>query len=174
MTSYHTQIHTKSPYLANTHNHGTHSPSTKSCKKSTNSPNKYKTASGTQQSQNPNGFHDQTLTPPPKTDPHPPTHPNSNPSPNPPSIQPPHKTNPNHNHPTMAGPPHPPIPSLIDPSIFTELKSKIEQESHVRQTLLDIVKELWEDVSQAQGMLSRIHYTPRRNCTSLAREIGVS
>lgn len=55
--------------------------------------------------------------------------------------------------------------SIIDPKIFDELKSKLEQETEIRQELGQISEVLEKDTAYAQGLLSRIHSTPRTECT---------
>lgn len=54
--------------------------------------------------------------------------------------------------------------SLLDPSIFEYLQSKIEEETEVRDTLSQIVQRLDRIVASAQGLLSRVHSTPRSRC----------
>ena len=53
---------------------------------------------------------------------------------------------------------------LLDPSIFSYLKDKIEEETQVRDTLTQIVQRLERAVASAQGLLSRVHSTPRARC----------
>lgn len=55
-------------------------------------------------------------------------------------------------------------PTLLDPSIFASLDSKIEEEAQVRDTLTQIVQKLERSVASAQGLLSRVHSTPRARC----------
>ncbi|KND88391.1 Translin [Tolypocladium ophioglossoides CBS 100239] len=50
---------------------------------------------------------------------------------------------------------------LLDPSIFANLESKLEEETQVRDTLTQIVQRLERAVASAQGLLSRVHSTPR-------------
>ncbi|KAK1770922.1 Translin [Phialemonium atrogriseum] len=52
-------------------------------------------------------------------------------------------------------------PTMIDPLIFDLLKSKLEEETKIRQDLSQIVEQLERHVSYAQGVLSRVHSTPR-------------
>jgi len=54
--------------------------------------------------------------------------------------------------------------SLIDPSLFDQLKTKIEEDSKIRQDLSDIVEILGQQVAFTQGLLSRVHSTPRSQC----------
>jgi len=58
---------------------------------------------------------------------------------------------------------------MIDPQIFDQLKSKLEEETQVRRDLSLIVEELEREVSYAQGVLSRVHSTPRADCASSTR-----
>lgn len=55
---------------------------------------------------------------------------------------------------------------MIDPKLFDELKSKLDEDTEVRRELGRIVEELEKDVSYALGVLSRVHSTPRDYCTS--------
>ena len=55
---------------------------------------------------------------------------------------------------------------FLDPSIFESLKANIEEESQVREALTQIVQRLERAVGQAQGLLSRVHSTPRSRCES--------
>ena len=50
---------------------------------------------------------------------------------------------------------------LLDPSIFANLESRLEEETQVRDTLTQIVQRLERAVASAQGLLSRVHSTPR-------------
>lgn len=53
---------------------------------------------------------------------------------------------------------------MIDPALFDELKSKIEEDTSVRKELDQILDDLNQQVSFTQGVLSRIHSTPRTKC----------
>lgn len=53
---------------------------------------------------------------------------------------------------------------LLDPAIFDFLKSKIDEEQQVRDDLTQIVQKLERATSFAQGLLSRVHGTPRSQC----------
>lgn len=57
-------------------------------------------------------------------------------------------------------------PPMIDPALFDQLKSKIEEDTNVRKQLDQIVDALNQHVSYTQGVLSRIHATPRSKCTA--------
>jgi hypothetical protein len=54
--------------------------------------------------------------------------------------------------------------SLLDPSIFDYLKSKLDEETEVKDTLNTIVQRLERAVASAQAILSRVHSTPRARC----------
>jgi len=56
---------------------------------------------------------------------------------------------------------------LLDPSIFAYLESRIEEETAVRDQLTQLVQRLEKAVAAAQGLLSRVHSTPRAKCASL-------
>ncbi|GAB0138396.1 hypothetical protein EsDP_00006631 [Epichloe bromicola] len=61
--------------------------------------------------------------------------------------------------------------TLLDPSIFSYLESKIEEESQVRDTLTQIVQKLERTVASAQGLLSRVHSTPRARYPVLVEQV---
>ncbi|KAK3328021.1 Translin [Cercophora scortea] len=52
-------------------------------------------------------------------------------------------------------------PPMIDPALFDQLKTKIEEDTSVRKELDQIIDELNQHVAYTQGVLSRIHSTPR-------------
>jgi hypothetical protein len=54
--------------------------------------------------------------------------------------------------------------TMVDPQLFDQLKSKIEEDNKVRQELGQITEKLDREVAYAQGVLSRIHSTPRSKC----------
>ena len=58
-------------------------------------------------------------------------------------------------------------PPMIDPALFDQLKSKIEEDASVRKELDQILDDLNQHVSFTQGVLSRIHSTPRAKCVFL-------
>ncbi|OAA39458.1 Translin family protein [Metarhizium rileyi] len=64
-----------------------------------------------------------------------------------------------------------PQPSLLDPSIFSYLESKLEEETQVRDTLTQIVQKLERTVASAQGLLSRVHATPRSRYPALVEQV---
>ncbi|KAM6528756.1 Translin-1 [Fusarium falciforme] len=53
---------------------------------------------------------------------------------------------------------------LLDPSIFAHLQEKIDEETRVRDNLTQIIQRLERAVATAQGLLSRVHSTPRARC----------
>ena len=53
---------------------------------------------------------------------------------------------------------------LINPELFAQLKTKIEADSAIKKELDQIVDELNQNVAYTQGVLSRIHSTPRSKC----------
>ena len=55
---------------------------------------------------------------------------------------------------------------MIDPQIFDQLKEKLDEESKVHKSLSEIVDQLETQIAYAQGLLSRIHGTPRAECMS--------
>lgn len=55
--------------------------------------------------------------------------------------------------------------SLLDPTIFSDLEAKLEEETIVRDSLSQIIQRLDRAVSLSQGLLSKVHGTPRSNCT---------
>lgn len=61
--------------------------------------------------------------------------------------------------------------TLLDPSIFSYLESKIEEESQVRDALTQIVQKLERTVASAQGLLSRVHSTPRARYPALVEQV---
>lgn len=56
---------------------------------------------------------------------------------------------------------------MIDPALFDQLKNKIEEDTSVRKELDHILDELNPHVAFTQGVLSRIHSTPRSKCLFL-------
>lgn len=53
---------------------------------------------------------------------------------------------------------------MIDPALFDQLKSKIEEDTSIRKELDQILDDLNQHVSFTQGLQSRIHSTPRSKC----------
>jgi hypothetical protein len=53
---------------------------------------------------------------------------------------------------------------LILPQVFDDLKSKIEEETEVRQNLGKLSDEVEKQNAYALGLLSRIHSLPRAQC----------
>ncbi|KAL6815450.1 Translin [Trichoderma sp. SZMC 28013] len=64
-----------------------------------------------------------------------------------------------------------PPPALLDPSIFTSLEAKLEEETQIRDTLSQIIQRLDRVVATAQGLLSRVHSTPRSRYPQLVSQI---
>lgn len=53
---------------------------------------------------------------------------------------------------------------LLDPAIFSHLQEKIDEEATVRDNLTQIIQRLERAAATAQGLLSRVHSTPRARC----------
>lgn len=53
---------------------------------------------------------------------------------------------------------------MIDPEIFEHLKAKIDEDTQAKDELTQIVQKLERDVAYTQGLLSRVHSTPRASC----------
>ncbi|EAQ90756.1 hypothetical protein CHGG_02691 [Chaetomium globosum CBS 148.51] len=62
-------------------------------------------------------------------------------------------------------------PPMIDPALFDELKTKIEEDTNIRKELDQILDDLNQQVSFTQGVLSRIHSTPRESDSTLLSQI---
>ncbi|KAK3946026.1 Translin [Diplogelasinospora grovesii] len=62
-------------------------------------------------------------------------------------------------------------PPMIDPALFDQLKSKVEEDTLVRKELDQIIDELAQRVSYVQGVLSRIHGTPRSKYPSFLSQV---
>lgn len=56
---------------------------------------------------------------------------------------------------------------MIDPEIFEHLKAKIDEDTQAKDELTQIVQRLERDVAYTQGLLSRVHSTPRASCMPL-------
>lgn len=56
---------------------------------------------------------------------------------------------------------------MIDPALFDQLKENIEKDGSIRKDLEKIIEELNQHVSYTQGVLTKIHSTPRSKCTVL-------
>lgn len=61
----------------------------------------------------------------------------------------------------------PPPPTLLDPSIFASLEAKLEEETQIRDAISQLVQRLDRSVATAQGLLSRVHSTPRARCKGI-------
>lgn len=55
-------------------------------------------------------------------------------------------------------------PAMIDPALFDQLKESIEKDGSIRKDLEQIIEELNQNVSYTQGVLTKIHSTPRSKC----------
>ncbi|KAL7810325.1 Translin [Trichoderma aethiopicum] len=64
-----------------------------------------------------------------------------------------------------------PPPTLLDPSIFASLEAKLEEETQIRDTLAQLVQRLDRSVATAQGLLSRVHSTPRSRYPQLVAQV---
>ena len=53
---------------------------------------------------------------------------------------------------------------MIDPALFGQLAARIEEDSSVKKELDQIIDELNQRVAFTQGVLSKIHSTPRSRC----------
>ncbi|KAK7722153.1 Translin-1 [Diaporthe eres] len=60
---------------------------------------------------------------------------------------------------------------MIDPQIFEHLKSKIDEDTKARDDLNGIIQKLERDVSYTQGLLSRVHSTPRSHHPALLSQV---
>ncbi|KAK5657341.1 hypothetical protein OQA88_3406 [Cercophora sp. LCS_1] len=60
---------------------------------------------------------------------------------------------------------------MIDPELFDQLRAKIEHDTVIRKELDKIVDDLSQAVSYTQGLLSRIHSTPRSKYSTLLPQI---
>ncbi|KAF3762888.1 Translin [Cryphonectria parasitica EP155] len=63
---------------------------------------------------------------------------------------------------------------MIDPQIFEHLKTKIDEDTQARDELTQIIQKLERDVSYTQGLLSRVHSTPRSAYPALLSQVEVS
>ncbi|TPX10765.1 uncharacterized protein E0L32_008334 [Thyridium curvatum] len=60
---------------------------------------------------------------------------------------------------------------MIDAKLFEQLKAKIDEDIQVRDDLSQVVQKLERDVSYAQGILSRVHSTPRSSYASFLPQV---
>ncbi|KAK1247479.1 hypothetical protein MKX07_002388 [Trichoderma sp. CBMAI-0711] len=65
----------------------------------------------------------------------------------------------------------PPPPTLLDPSIFASLEAKLEEETQIRDAISQLVQRLDRSVATAQGLLSRVHSTPRARYPQLVAQV---
>lgn len=62
--------------------------------------------------------------------------------------------------------------SLIDPALFAQLKAQMEGDARIKKELNPLVDELAEHVAYTQGMLSRVHSTPRSEYPALLNQVS--
>ncbi|KAF4506425.1 hypothetical protein G6O67_006514 [Ophiocordyceps sinensis] len=60
---------------------------------------------------------------------------------------------------------------LLDPSIFAYLEAKVDEETQARDAVGQIVQRLDRAVAAAQGLLSRVHSTPRSRYAELVAQV---
>ncbi|KAK3403016.1 Translin [Sordaria brevicollis] len=60
---------------------------------------------------------------------------------------------------------------MIDPALFDQLKDSIEKDSSIRKDLEQIIEELNQNVSYTQGVLTKIHSTPRSKYDALLSQV---
>ncbi|KAF4458760.1 hypothetical protein FALBO_14497 [Fusarium albosuccineum] len=60
---------------------------------------------------------------------------------------------------------------LLDPSLFSHLQEKLDEETRVRENLTQIIQRLERAVATAQGLLSRVHSTPRARFPALVSQV---
>ncbi|KAM7191478.1 Translin [Naviculisporaceae sp. PSN 640] len=60
---------------------------------------------------------------------------------------------------------------LIDPELFSQLKAKIEADSIVKKDLDQIIDDLSQHVAYTQGVLTKIHSTPRSEYPGLLAQV---
>ena len=53
---------------------------------------------------------------------------------------------------------------MIDPALFDSLKSQMDEDIQVRDELSHIIQSFEREIAYAQGVLSRVHSTPRTQC----------
>ncbi|PSR83915.1 Translin [Coniella lustricola] len=63
---------------------------------------------------------------------------------------------------------------MIDPQIFEHLKAKIDEDTQTRDELTQIIQKLERDVSYTQGVLSRVHSTPRSTYPAFLPQVDTS
>ncbi|KAK1999237.1 translin [Colletotrichum falcatum] len=64
-----------------------------------------------------------------------------------------------------------PASRLLDPQIFEHLKNKIDEDQQVRDQMSQTVQKLDRAISYVQGLLSRIHATPREQYGPLLSDV---
>ena len=55
---------------------------------------------------------------------------------------------------------------LLDPAIFAALTRDLEEETRVSESPSQTVRQLNQAVGEVQGLLSKVHSTPRSECES--------
>ncbi|KAJ3485756.1 hypothetical protein NLG97_g6751 [Lecanicillium saksenae] len=61
--------------------------------------------------------------------------------------------------------------SLLDPSIFASLETKLEEETQIRDSLTQILQRLERSIGAAQGLLTKVHSTPRASYPQLVTQL---
>lgn len=61
---------------------------------------------------------------------------------------------------------------MIDPALFEQLKTKIEQDSRARDDINDACEALEKAVNFTQGVITRVHNTPRSQYPAFLTQIG--
>ncbi|KAH8911051.1 Translin [Coniochaeta sp. PMI_546] len=64
-------------------------------------------------------------------------------------------------------------PAMIDPQIFDQLKNKLDEDTKVQKSLSEIIDQLETQIAYAQGLLSRIHGTPRPEYPALLQQVEI-
>lgn len=64
-----------------------------------------------------------------------------------------------------------PADKMIDPALFEQLKAKIEQESKARDDINEACETLEKAVNFTQGILTRVHNTPRSQYPAFLKQI---
>ncbi|TEA15008.1 Translin-1 [Colletotrichum sidae] len=64
-----------------------------------------------------------------------------------------------------------PASRLLDPQIFEHLKNKIDEDQQVRDQMSQTVQKLDRAISYVQGLLSRVHATPRERYGPLLADV---
>ena len=67
-------------------------------------------------------------------------------------------------HTHIAFSPPPSMEGMIDPALFDALKTSMEEDIKVRDELNRIIQSFEREIAYTQGVLSRVHSTPRAQC----------